>query len=144
MHPLPHRYAVTAMANPASVVTLRSPDLEDIQSTAPPEFNGPPGNWSPETLFVAAVADCYILSFRAIASASKLEWSEIDCEAVGVLERTQEGLWFTAIELAVNLRIPAGGDAARAERMLEKAEQSCLVSKSLKSEMRLQATVSPG
>ena len=144
MHPFPHRYAVSAMAGPASVVTLRSPELEDIQSTPPPEFNGPPGNWSPETLFVAAIADCYILSFRAVASASKLDWSEIDCDAVGVLEKTAEGLWFTVIELAVKLRLPAGGDVARAERLLEKAEKACLVSKSLRSEVRLQLAVSAG
>jgi organic hydroperoxide reductase OsmC/OhrA len=144
MHPFPHRYAVSAMAAPASVVTLRSTELEDIQSTAPPEFGGPAGNWSPETLFVAAVADCYVLSFRAVANASKLEWSEIDCDAVGVLQKTAEGLWFTVIELAVKLRIPAGGDVARAERLLEKAEHACLVSKSLRSEMRLQTEVRAG
>ena len=93
---------------------------------------------------MAAIADCYILSFRAVASASKLDWSEIDCDAVGVLEKTAEGLWFTVIELAVKLRIPAGGDVARAERLLEKAEKACLVSKSLRSEVRLQLAVSAG
>ena len=144
MHPFPHRYAVSAIAGPASVVTLRGAELEDIQSTAPPEFGGPAGNWSPETLFVAAIADCYILSFRAVANASKLEWSEIDCDAVGVLEKTAQGLWFTVIELKAQLRIPAGGDVARAERLLEKAEQACLVSKSLRSEVRLQSEVRVG
>ena len=144
MHPFPHRYAVSAIASPASAVTLRSAELEDIQSTAPPEFNGPPGNWSPETLLVAAIADCFVLTFRAVADASKLAWSELDCDAVGVLEKTAEGMWFTAIELAVQLRIPAGGDVARAERLLEKAEKSCLVSKSLRSEVRLQLRVSAG
>ena len=55
MHPFPHRYTVTALAQEAGVVTLRGDELEDIQSTPPPEFDGPPGNWSPESLFVAAV-----------------------------------------------------------------------------------------
>ncbi len=113
MHPFPHRYAVSAMAGPASVVTLRSAELEDIQSTPPPEFDGPAGNWSPETLFVAAIADCYILSFRAVADASKLEWNEIDVDAVGVLEKTTEGLWFTVIEL--------GGEAAHSGRRRRRA-----------------------
>jgi len=144
MHPFPHRYSVNALASPGSVVTLRSAELEDIQSTAPPEFGGPEGNWSPETLFVAAVADCFVLSFRAVANASKLEWNEIDCDALGVLDRTAEGTWFTAIELQVNLRIPAGGDAARAQRLLEKAEKSCLITRSLKSEVHLHAQVHDG
>ena len=79
-----------------------------------------------------------------MANASKLEWGGIDCDAVGVLEKTAEGLWFTVIELDAHLRIPAGGDAARAERLLEKAEKTCLVSKSLRSEVRLQVRVSAG
>ena len=144
MHPFPHRYAVDALATPGSSVTVRSPDLEDIQSTAPPEFGGPEGNWSPETLFVAAVADCYALSFRAVANASRFDWSEIDCEAVGVLDRTDEGLWFTHIELQVKLRIPAGGDAGLGTRLLEKAERNCLVSKSLRSETLLRSEVVVG
>lgn len=144
MHPFPHRYLVNALAKHDSNVTVRSPELEDIHSTPPPEFKGPPGNWSPETLFVAAVADCYILSFRAVANAARLEWSEIDCEAVGVLDRTDEGLWFTRIELQVSLRIPAGVEPERAERLLEKAERSCLVSKSLRSEVSLQTEVTVG
>lgn len=141
MHPFPHRYVVNALTTPGSTVTVRSPDLEDIQSTAPPEFNGPPGNWSPETLFVAAVADCFVLSFRAVANASRLDWSEIDCEAVGVLDRTGEGLWFTHFELQVKLRVPPGTDPERAARLLEKAEQSCLVSKSLRSQVSLRTEV---
>jgi organic hydroperoxide reductase OsmC/OhrA len=142
MHPFPHRYAVSALAVPAGVVTLRSRELEDIQSSAPPEFGGPEGNWSPETLLVAAVADCFVLSFRAIASASRLEWLEIDCGGEGVLEKTDTGTRFTHINLEVRLRVPPGADVARAERLLEKAEKACLVSNSLNSEVHLTLHVS--
>jgi organic hydroperoxide reductase OsmC/OhrA len=44
----------------------------------------------------------------------------------------------------VALRIPAGGDPARAERLLQKAEQSCLVTRSLKSTVHLHAQVRAG
>lgn len=142
MHPFPHRYTVSALAASAGVVTLRAKDLEDIQSTPPPEFGGPEGNWSPETLFVAAVADCFVLSFRAVAGASRLEWLEIDCGAEGVLEKTDTGMRFTHINLDVHLRVPAGSDISRAERLLEKAEKACLISNSLKSEMHLKLRVS--
>jgi organic hydroperoxide reductase OsmC/OhrA len=144
MHPFPHRYAVTALASASGVVTLRGDELEDIQSTPPPEFDGPPGNWSPESLFVAAIADCFVLSFRAVARASKLEWLEIDCGAEGTLDKTPEGTMFTAIELRVKLRVPAGSDAARATRLLEKAEQVCLVSNSIKPKVHLVAEVAVG
>lgn len=141
MHTFPHRYSVNALAAPAGVVTIRGAELEDIQSTAPVEFDGPPGNWSPETLFVASIADCFVLSFRAIARASKLEWIEIDCAADGTLEKTADGLAFTRIDLQVVLRVPAGGDAERAQRLLEKAEKACLVSNSIKPGVHLSASV---
>ena len=144
MHAFPHRYTVNALAAPDGVVTVRSTELEDIQSTAPVEFGGPPGNWSPETLFVAAIADCFVLSFRAVSRASKLEWIEVDCAAEGTLEKTADGLAFTRIDMQVVLRIPAGGDTARAERLLEKAEKSCLVSNSIKPAVHLSARVSAG
>ncbi len=85
-----------------------------------------------------------MLSFRAISRASKLEWIEIDCAAEGALDRTADGLAFTGIDLQVSLRIPAGGDTARAERLLEKAEKSCLVSNSIKPPVHLSARVSAG
>ena len=144
MHPFPHRYAINALAGSEGVVTLRGRELEDIQSSAPPEFDGPSGNWSPETLFVASIADCFVLSFRAIARASKLEWLEIDCAAEGTLDRTPEGMRFTRIDLDVGLKLPAGADHARAERLLEKAEKTCLVSNSIKSEMHLSVRVTSG
>ena len=142
MHPFPHRYTVNALAASTGVVTLRSRELEDIQSSPPPEFGGTAGNWSPETLFVAAVADCFVLSFRAIATASRLEWLEIDCGAEGVLEKTDTGMRFTAINIEAHLRVPPGADVARAERLLEKSEKACLVSNSLNFQVHLQCRVS--
>ena len=51
-----------------------SPQLPDLETAPPPEFDGPGGLWSPENLLCAAVADCFILTFRAIASFSRLSW----------------------------------------------------------------------
>ena len=119
--------------------------LEDdagLVTVGAPEFGGPAGNWSPETLFVAAVADWFVLSCRAIATASRLEWLEIDCGAEGVLEKTDTGMRFTAINIEAHLRVPPGADVARAERLLEKSEKACLVSNSLNFQVHLQCRVS--
>ena len=77
MHPYPHVYKVTVAAPADGEVTLSGADLPDLPLHAPPEFDGPPGYWSPETLLTAAVASCFVLSFRAIARASKLEWLRV-------------------------------------------------------------------
>ena len=70
MQQLPHSYVVSASAEAESNVTLSSDGLESVTSAPPEAFGGPGDLWSPETLLVAAVADCFILSFRAIARAS--------------------------------------------------------------------------
>ncbi len=57
---------------------------------------------------MASVADCFILTFRAIARASKLDWIDLDCEAEGKLEKDVKLTRFTAFHLRATLRIPEG------------------------------------
>ena len=131
MHPFPHRYQVRIGVVPAGEVSLNAEGLPEIRSMPPPEFDGPGGFWSPETLLLAAVGDCTTLTFRAIAKASRLEWLELSADVEGLLERIDGNSRFTRIETHVRLVVPAGTDAARAKRLLEKAEQGCPVSNSL-------------
>ncbi len=71
MHPFPHRYIVNAAMRPDGDVPLSTEGVRIIESAPPKEFDGPGNQWSPEALLTAAVADCFVLSFRAIAAASK-------------------------------------------------------------------------
>lgn len=103
----------------------------------PPQFGGPSGEWSPESLLVAAVADCYIFTFRAIARASKLSWSELRCEATGELDRVEKQPYFTKLKLVAKLSVLADVDPEKAKRLLEKSEKRCLVTASLRSEVEL-------
>ena len=75
MKPYPHHYLVEASAAASGSVDLRARGLPVIASAPPIEFGGPGDAWSPESLLVAATADCFVLTFRAVARASKLEWS---------------------------------------------------------------------
>ena len=86
-------------------------------------------------------ADCFILTFRAIATASKLTWRHLDCDAEGMLDRSDGVLRFTALHLRARLVLPAGGDTNRAKRLLEKAEAACLVTNSLALRPTLAAEV---
>jgi len=141
MQDFPHNYIVSATAQSTSNVELSGAGLETIGSAPPKEFGGPGDRWSPESLLVAAVADCFVLSFRAIARASKLEWESLSCSATGVLDRVDKQTRFTGFNVKAELFIPVGTDEARAHRLLEKAENSCLVTNSLIADSHLEATV---
>src|SRR5262245_25270075 len=79
MEQLPHHYRVTAAGAADGAVELQGDRLPVLRSASPSQFGGPGNLWSPETLLVAALADCFILTFRAIARASKLSWLSLEC-----------------------------------------------------------------
>jgi len=142
MQELPHHYAVTVAGGAAGDVELNGQRLTTLYSTSPAEFDGPGDKWSPETLLVAAIGDCLILTFRAVASASRLPWISLSCGVVGTLDRVDRVLQFTGFEVDARLDVPTGVDPERARRVLEKAEQSCLISNSVKASIHLMPRVS--
>lgn len=137
----PHQYAVTASVAGQQHVQLTADNLPTLSSAPPTEFQGPGDQWSPEDLLVAAVADCFVLSFRAIAAMSKLDWVDLSCEATGTLDKVERDIQFTAFQLKATLTLPAGGDESRAQRVLEKAEATCFITNSLKAEPHLETEI---
>ena len=141
MHPFPHHYSVTAKANAAGDVSLEGERLPAILSAPPPEFGGPGDRWSPETLLVAAVIDCFVLTFRAIAELSRFPWLSLECHVTGIVDRVERVTQFTTLDLHARLRISSGAKEDQAHRLLAKAEETCLVTNSLKVRPHLNAVV---
>ncbi len=141
MQELPHHYRVAAGAEASGTVLLSSDGAPDLLSAPPIAFGGPGDQWSPESLLVAAVADCFVLSFRAIARASRFDWASLKCEVEGTLERVERVTQFTGFLVTASVEIATADDEAKALRLLEKAEQACLVTNSLKAESHLEASV---
>lgn len=141
MQNLPHHYFVSAEGTSDGDVLLEAPRVPGLRSASPAEFGGPGDRWSPETLLVGAVADCFVLTFRAVARASRLRWSSLRCEAIGTLDRVDRAMQFTQLTLQASLTVPAGVDPYQARRALDKAEQNCLVSNSLKAAVHLEADI---
>jgi len=112
-----------------------------IHFSAPPEFGGEPGVWTPEHFLLAAVSSCFIATFTAVAKASKLDFQGIEVAIDGVIEKESGGFRFTQITLHPALIIFAEEERERALRLLEKAEKVCLVSRSLSSTITLEAKI---
>jgi len=141
MQSFPHHYKVSARADTSGDVSLTSAGLDAIQSAPPAEFGGPGDEWSPETLLTASVAGCFILTFRAIARASRMEWTALDCEVEATLDHTDGPTRFTGFVVRATLSVPEGTDIGKAGRLLEKAEEGCLITNSLVGPARLEAEV---
>jgi organic hydroperoxide reductase OsmC/OhrA len=141
MEPFPHRYCVKGLGHLTGDIELSAEGLSTLRSASPAEFDGPGDRWSPETLLVGAVADCFILTFRAVARAAALSWISLECDVTGTLDRVERVPQFTRVDIAAHLVVPRGEDAERARRALEKTERACLISSSLKGSIGLDARV---
>ena len=99
--------------------------------SAPVEFGGEPGHWTPEHMLSAAVASCYLATFDAIAHASMLKFLDLELTVEGTLMRDSEGWRFSEIEIRPTLTLEDTGDSDRALRLLQKAERVCLIARSV-------------
>ena len=144
MQEFPHHYHVaTRVVDADGEVVITSSGPPDLATAPPVEFGGTGERWSPETLLTAAVCDCFTLGFKAIAAASRLTWSSLDVKVTGTLDRIDRKMQFTHFVIVAELTVPAGQES-RAPRILEKAEEACLITNSLSGKVGLESKVVVG
>ena len=141
MTPLPHRYSVRLSGGPSGDAELFADNRPGLLSAPPVEYDGPGDEWSPEHLLLAAVQSCFLFTFRAVARASKLEYSSLDIETEGTVDRQDGVIRFTRIVVRPMLVVPFGTDNARAVAALQRTEKSCLVSASLATPIHLEPQI---
>lgn len=113
-----------------------------IEVATPPEFpKGMEGIWSPEHLFVAAVSGCLMTTFLAIAENSTLEFESFSCHAIGKLEMVEGKLMMSEILLKPTVVIHNEVYRDKAMRIVKKAENACLISRSIKSKIEMEITI---
>lgn len=112
-----------------------------LSFSAPEEFQGEAGFWTPERFFLAAIASCFITTFRAVAELSKFEPLGLEVSAEGTVEKGEGGFSFTRATLKPRLDVERAADLQRGERLLEKTERACLVSRSVKTDIHIEPVV---
>jgi len=137
----PHIYHAGARASATGAVRVTSADLPGMDTAPPPEFDGPGGVWSPETLLIASIADCFILTFRGVSRAAHLDWETLEVHVEGTLERVSGITQFTRYMTRAVLAVKPNTDHQKAKELLERAEKVCLISNSLRGERLLEITV---
>jgi len=123
---------------------LSLPGFPKITVATPSEFpKGVPNTWSPEHLFVASINICIMTTFLAIAENSKLDFSAYSCEGTGKIEKVENRYLFTEVELIPKIVVKYTKDIERAERIIKKAEEHCLISNSIKTRVILKPEIKP-
>jgi len=133
-----HTYKVRAKSTRVRSGVVASDRVpEPIRFSAPPEFLGEPQVWTPEHFFVAALVSCYVSTFSGMANASKFSFASLEVDAEGTVERDAGGWRFTEVRLHPSVKIEREQDRERAGQLLEKAERSCLIARSISANVTL-------
>lgn len=117
-----------------------------IHFTAPVSFGGDQGRWTPEELMLAAIASCFTTTFQAIATYSNLAYADMEVAVDGEIEKTGSGFQFKSIAIKPRLTIADEELRPLADRVLQKSEALCLVSRAIATpktftpEVRVEAT----
>ena len=102
-------------------------------------FEGQKGT-NPEELLGAAHAGCFTMALSLILGEAKLTASEMNTSAKVTLEQVEGGFAITAVHLTLKAKIP-GTDQKTFEELANKAKAGCPVSKVLKTNITMEATL---
>jgi peroxiredoxin-like protein len=140
-----HKYRALAWWTSGQTGLAKSDSAPNaIHFSAPPEFGGLDGRWTPEDLLLGALASCFTTTFRAIARYSKFEYTDLQVEVEGTVSKAESGYTFSEIILRPTLTIHDEEKRDWALKLLQKTEAACLVSKALATTPALEPHVEVG
>ena len=102
-------------------------------------FEGKPGT-NPEELIGAAHAGCFTMALSLILGEAGLTAEEMNTKADVTLEKLADGFAITKVHLTLRAKIP-GCDDAKFQELAAKAKAGCPVSKLLKADITLDASL---
>ena len=116
---------------------LSCSDKPDIKIATPPEFKGHSGIWTPEELFVASVNTCIMTTFLHFCDKQDLKLLGYESDAKGILERIEDKFMFSKIIVKPKILVNSNNEVKKAQNLIEFTKQHCLISNSIKAEVRV-------
>jgi organic hydroperoxide reductase OsmC/OhrA len=137
-----YMFRVGAIPRPHGTVRIISGDRPALEVATPVEFRqGLPGYWSPEDMLVGAVASCYALTFRALASRRAVPFVELEVSGAGHVTRRADGRFgFVLVELKVTVATDVEHTEA-IEEVARAAERQCIIGRALDVPIELELDV---
>jgi organic hydroperoxide reductase OsmC/OhrA len=137
-----HRHHVVAWWTSGRTGIAKSDSAPNaIHFTAPPEFQGLEGRWTPEDLLLCALASCFTTTFQAIAGYARFEYTDLAADVEGVVSKVGSGYSLSEIVLRPRLTIRCHEEREHAVELLQKAKTLCLVSRALSTGQKFETDV---
>ncbi len=113
----------------------------EIPASAAPEYLGSDIRIDPEEAYVAALSSCHMLTFLAIAAKRNVIVDSYIDEAVGYLEKNEDGeLCITRVMLRPIIIFSPGSETGHEElnKLHNTAHKHCFIANSVKTEVEVE------
>ena len=104
-------------------------------------FRGDPDLLNPEQLVVLAASSCQLLSFLAVAARARIDVRSYEDEAEATMPEDDPPVRLTTITLRPRVLVGPGPTVERVHHLLEVAHRECFIANSLRTEIRVEASV---
>ncbi|MBU8682289.1 OsmC family protein [Bacillus haynesii] len=107
----------------------------------PKEMDGPGAGTNPDEMLLGAAATCYIITLAAMMERSGLEKESLTMESEAVVDVTGGVFTYEKIIHRPLIRLPkeaAEKEVELAERLAEKAETSCMISRAVQGNVAIE------
>jgi organic hydroperoxide reductase OsmC/OhrA len=108
-----------------------------FHGSSDPHFRGDASRYNPEEMLVSSLSACHLLWYLHLCADTGIVVLEYSDQASGtMLETPDGGGHFSEVVLRPKVLISAGGDAALAERLHERAHHLCFIANSVNFPVR--------
>ena len=125
-----------------TVGTLAAERLQ-TKISIPPEMDGPGVGTNPDEMLLGAAATCYIISLAAMLERAQIEVNRLVMTSEGIVDVTN-GV-FTYVKIIhrphITLKETSTNTITKAQRLAEKAEKTCMISKAIRGNVTIELQV---
>lgn len=109
----------------------------------PPEMDGPGIGTNPDEMLLGAAATCYIITLAAMLERSKINKNRLTMTSEGIVDISKGIITYKKIIHRPHLILQSEEDLPLAQKIVRKAESSCMISRALKGnvEIALEETI---
>jgi organic hydroperoxide reductase OsmC/OhrA len=120
---------------------LRFAGKAPIEGSSPSVFNGDDGRHNPETLMVASLMSCHLLTYLAVCERAGVRILEYRDSATGTLAIKEGKMRMVEVVLWPQVRVADAGHLDKARELHAKAHANCFMSNSVNFAVRVEPTV---
>lgn len=115
---------------------LRARDLQ-TKVSIPHEMNGPNIGTNPDEMLIGAASTCYIISLATLLENANLSPTVLKVQSEGIVDVSGHVFTFEEIIHHVDISFQGTYRIDQVNRLVQKAEEICMISKALKGNVKI-------